>query len=294
LEFGQEFRFSNRQLTALATSYVRPRGYGGILLPEVVERADDKNLIGSFTTLSLDTQLRPGLDNRFEARIESQFGEVESRYRASLRQRLNYRSGRTLFNTSSSIEFGDDLTGVSIARGGRNDNGLNKSTSTQEPNYVLSHDSSLTYRPNHLIKSEIDVEYEYIDLDSGYLSNLIIKERAQYSLLSKKGRIRELGLVYQSAEYTSIYGRPETVSFFELLFGVSYFPTPFLQLNGEVSYEAYDPEGANSLRFSTFAALAYEKLTFEVRYEYGLGKVSSRNVDERQEHFFETKLKKSF
>ena len=153
LEFGQEFRFSSKQLTSLTTSYVRPRGYGGIMLPMTAVRADDKTLVGSFTTLALETQLRPGLDNRFVARLESQFGEVDSRYRASLGQRLNYRSGRVLFNTSNSLEFGDDMTGVNIARGGRNDNQLKKSTTTQEPNYVLSHESSLTYRPNHLIKS---------------------------------------------------------------------------------------------------------------------------------------------
>ena len=294
LEFGQEFRFSSKQLTSLTTSYVRPRGYGGIMLPETAVRADDKTLVGSFTTLALETQLRPGLDNRFVARLESQFGEVDSRYRASLGQRLNYRSGRVLFNTSNSLEFGDDMTGVNIARGGRNDNQLKKSTTTQEPNYVLSHESSLTYRPNHLIKSEFDVDYEYIDADRGYLSNLRIKERTQYSLLAKRGRIRELGLFYQSAEYTGVYGGPETVSFFNLLFGVSYFPTRFLQLNGEVSYEAYEPEGVNSIRFSTFAALTFEKMAFEARYEYGLGKVNSINIDDRQEHLFETKLKKSF
>ena len=100
--------------------------------------------------------------------------------------------------------------------------------------------------------------------------------------------------LYQSIEYKKYSSDAYSPSELTFLVGGSYFPRQYFELGWDLSYEAYEPQGAKIITGGVTARLNFSRLSFETRYAYGFNKEDDGFIGDRKEHLFETKLKKTF
>jgi hypothetical protein len=164
----------------------------------------------------------------------------------------------------------------------------------EDRNYVLGHTSSLDYLHSRHLNGNVNLNFFLTDTDNGTIYRGALIERSNYTFFSRSGRKRILAKIYQEFEYEKYSSNYETASYLRLLMGTSYYPTNYLELGGEIFYEKNEPQDFDIMSLSVMAAMSFSALTAETRYSYGVAQLKSGEFDERKEHLFEAKLRKSF
>ncbi len=295
-EATQAFRYNTGETRFNPTSYITPTGSFLTGSYSSKPEASSESSYSSATSFSLETRFHSGLRSRFNLDNKASFGGSSgSKQTTALEHSLIYQKPKFNYNGITRLLFGDDLASGSLSLGQGNVNVPGKSaTNPVEINYIIEHESEVSYSPNRAFESTVSFDYSWIDTDNEDAYRGSFYEQSQYSFYSLSGRIHKVSEIYQEIEYEEYSSNDITASYLKMLAGIGYFPRPFFELGGELLYEAYDPEDIKTLQVSVVASLAFAQMKCETRYSYGLSKVNDASFDEQKEHLFEAKIKRAF
>lgn len=291
LEFRQNLRYANGVSNDYLSRFISPKGYARTFEGRL--QADSSEpLYASETSLELESLLKPNLTNRLRLSVDVYSGGSFDTTDVALIDKLDYRSNRWQFEMMNAFYIGDDPPDETATRDLRV--ATARSLANPVPNYVLGHSSSLVYSPFRNFRSRTNFDFTLRDTDNGKVYEAYLLERGDYTFFGLSGRRRTLAKVYQEFQYEKYSSDFTTASLMKFTLGASYYPFSTLELGGELSYKKWDPADASSIALSTMAAMTFSQLYCEARYSYGIGKVSNQLYDERTEHLFEAKVRKSF
>ena len=291
LEFRQNLRYANGISNNYYNRFISPKGYAKTF-DGLMQTDSSEPLYASETSLELESLLKPNLTNRLTLTVDVYSGGSLDTTDVALIDRLDYRSNRWQFEMTNGFYIGDDPPDVRATRDLRVP--TVRSVLNPVPNYVLGHSSSLVYSPFRNFRSRTNFDFTLKDTDDGKVYEAYLLERGDYTFFTLSGRRRVLARVYQEFQYEKYSSDFATASLIKFTLGASYYPFSTLELGGELAYQRFDQSDASTLSLSTMAAMTFSKFYCETRYSYGIGKVSNQLYDERTEHLFEAKVRKSF
>lgn len=243
-----------------ATSYIVPQSLN--VNGSSADESEDETYFGSYTTAYLELVGNLRMTNRFEGAFIYEQEESEAERYLELRHTLTSSLPKSILRVRNVLRAGDDISSDLDLDGIFDPWRLLGDVDT-----ILSHGTSLNYRPNRSweVQGEAGIDWMSGDNDDAWVFNF--EEEVRYSLYQYGGRARKVLEAYQLFDYEQAWGAASTW-YARLECGVDWSPVRRFLVGGNVSLEYWDWREQTEVGYELYAAVDFQKLRAKTSYEY--------------------------